>query len=872
MGDPSIHVYSKRTGQTWSYPRAKRPSISSNSQYVVFAIPPAEDAVKALKRAKTKKKDMPKDSLGILDLSTMQLQKIADVKRHSLPSKWDDWLIYHLSPQVAPKDTSATALKPKKESTSNGSKLIVHDLEDNYIDTIPYVTDYSLAEEGAALAVMSTGKKDSTLLQGVYSYDFGYRSLVTVFDTHGEYTKMTWDKGGTQLAFIADCDTSEARVRPYELYTWKNRGTKAAKVNTESFSRQGYPLSHNGSLRYSNDGSRLFFGIAAPPVLQDTSILDEEIVNVEVWNYKDGRLYTQQENNKRRDIADTYLCMLDIKSNSIKQIETPDLPESAMTRDRQERYVVVYDERPYQHMRTWESFILQNAYLLDLQTGNRSVIGEGISGRISLSPQGKYAYWYSMPDTAWYAHNVMTKKTVQLTSNAIGPFYDETNDRPMSPWPAGSAGWNTDESAFFIYDRYDIWNFDPSGQRDPQRLTNGRSQNTRYRYIRLDNEQQHIDTKTNGMVNMFNFDTKEAGLGHLDWSTGKVNLDISGPYNFNSRAIRKAKRSDDLVFTKEDYQTFPDLIISNTAFRSPKTISNANPQQSEYNWGSIELVEFNTLDGIPVKGMLVKPEGFDPAKKYPMIVNFYEKSSDGLHNHRAPFPHRSTINYSFYASKGYLIFNPDIPYKDGYPGESCFNAVMPGVAKLVDMGFVDEDNIGLQGHSWGGYQIAYLVTRTNMFKCAESGAPVVNMFSAYGGIRWGSGLSRMFQYERTQSRIGGTIWDLPLRYLENSPIFFIDKINTPVLILHNDEDGAVPWYQGIEFFGAMRRLGKPAWMLNYNGEPHWPVKLQNRRDFNVRMQQFFDHYLMGSPMPKWMDEGVSPINKGINQGLELMRQ
>jgi len=197
---------------------------------------------------------------------------------------------------------------------------------------------------------------------------------------------------------------------------------------------------------------------------------------------------------------------------------------------------------------------------------------------------------------------------------------------------------------------------------------------------------------------------------------------------------------------------------------------------------------------------------------------------------------------------------------------------MPGVTKLIESGFVDEDNIALQGHSWGGYQIAYMLTRTNLFKCAEAGAPVVNMFSAYGGIRWGSGRSRMFQYERTQSRIGGTIWDYPLRYFENSPLFTMDKVNTPVLIMHNDEDTAVPWYQGIEMFGALRRLGKPAWMLNYNGEPHWPVKLQNRVDFNIRMQQFFDHYLKGEPMPKWMSNGVSPINKGINQGLELMKE
>jgi dipeptidyl aminopeptidase/acylaminoacyl peptidase len=190
---------------------------------------------------------------------------------------------------------------------------------------------------------------------------------------------------------------------------------------------------------------------------------------------------------------------------------------------------------------------------------------------------------------------------------------------------------------------------------------------------------------------------------------------------------------------------------------------------------------------------------------------------------------------------------------------------------LIESGYIDKDNIGAQGHSWGGYQIAYLVTKTNIFKAAEAGAPVPNMISAYGGIRWWTGLSRQFQYEHTQSRIGGTPWDYPVRFIENSPIFFINKINTPLLVMHNDADGHVPWYQGIEFFMALRRLGKPAWFLNYNGEPHWPLKMQNRKDFNIRMQQFFDHYLMGAPKPVWMIRGVPAIEKGINQGYELTK-
>ena len=332
--------------------------------------------------------------------------------------------------------------------------------------------------------------------------------------------------------------------------------------------------------------------------------------------------------------------------------------------------------------------------------------------------------------------------------------------------------------------------------------------------------------------------------------------------------LYKAEDADQLLFTRESFIEFGDLWTSGLDMSDIKRVSDLNPQQSDYTWGTAELVRWTSLDGLPLTGMLFKPDGFDASQKYPMMVYFYEKMSDGLHQYRAPSTARSSISFSFYVSRGYLVFVPDIPYKVGYPGESALNAVVPGVTMLINQGFVDPARVGVQGHSWGGYQIAYMITESDLFAAAEAGAPVVNMTSAYGGIRWASGMSRMFQYERTQSRIGGSLWETPLRYLDNSPLFQADKVKTPVLMLHNDDDGAVPWYQGIEFFVALRRLSKPVWMLNYNGEGHGLSKYANRRDFAIRMQQFFDHYLMDAPAPIWMTEGIPATMKGETLGLE----
>jgi dipeptidyl aminopeptidase/acylaminoacyl peptidase len=326
-----------------------------------------------------------------------------------------------------------------------------------------------------------------------------------------------------------------------------------------------------------------------------------------------------------------------------------------------------------------------------------------------------------------------------------------------------------------------------------------------------------------------------------------------------------------LLFTRSSFQRFGDLWVADSKFFEMKQVSRTNPQQKEYLWGSAELIEWTSLEGTALQGILYKPENFDASRKYPMIVHFYERSSDSLHSHMIPAPSSSSINRTFYVSRGYVVFVPDIPYRVGYPGQSAVNAILPGVSHLIDQGFVDKDHIGVQGHSWGGYQVAYLATKTRLFAAAEAGAPVSNMTSAYGGIRWSTGLSRMWQYEKAQSRIGGTLWDSTQKYLENSPLFRADQIYTPLLILHNDEDGAVPWYQGIELFVALRRLGRACWLFNYNGEAHSVRKDHNKRDWTVRLQQFFDHYLKDAPAPVWLAEGVPAIKKGKDFGLDLTK-
>jgi dipeptidyl aminopeptidase/acylaminoacyl peptidase len=395
----------------------------------------------------------------------------------------------------------------------------------------------------------------------------------------------------------------------------------------------------------------------------------------------------------------------------------------------------------------------------------------------------------------------------------------------------------------------------------------GRQHKTVFRYLRTDREARFIKKDEAMVLSGFNRTNKYDGFFRKQVGVaGDPELLYTGPYA--TLQLQKAKKANQYLFAKMSVQESPDVYAS-ADLKNFTKLSALNPQQKEYNWLTAELVKWKMFDGKEAEGLLFKPENFDPKKKYPVIFYFYEKDADNLHVYRAPAPSASTVNIAYFVSNGYLVFDPNIYYKNGEPGESAYNSVVSAAKYMAKMPWVDSTKMAIQGQSWGGYQVAYLVTRTKMFAAAGAGAPVANMTSAYGGIRWGTGLNRQFQYERSQSRIGASLWQKPELYIKNSPLFKADKVTTPLLIMHNDADGAVPWYQGIEYFTALRRLGKKVWMLQYNGEDHNLVERRNRKDLSIRLAQFFDYHLKGAPPAKWIAEGVPATQKGIEWGTQV---
>lgn len=880
-GDATLKITNPKGKELFSIVGASEASISENSAFVVFTINQLEAQIHELKLKKTKKEDMPLPQLGIFSIANQKLDTISKLKSFKMPDKGLAFVAYQTEPE---KDTTKKE-KPKTKNEKKPAELTLLNLENNSKQSFATVSEYLFAEDGTALVFASEGDKKE-FDAGIYHLNLESNKLTQLFSGKADFKQLSINKEGNKIAFLADTNSNKKADKNYKLFIWNSKNEKAEMImdNQNASLPPNWEISVNGKISFAPKADRIFFGIAPVKPKNDTTVLEEDIPVLDVWHWNENILQTEQINRKERDLKKSYLCVLHLDNKQMVQLENKDFTDIALINKGDDNQALAWSNMPYAVQTMYEGYPDHNDfYLMDMNTGESTLIIKDCRATPQVSPEGKYLYWYNPMDTTWNTYNVTANKKYTISTVKTIQVADEENDIPNPPSSYRLDGWLKNDAAVLIYDRYDIWKVDPENKNAPINLTlNGRTNNINYRLIRFDLDgnngrsrfsqanEKGIDPAQSIFLSGHNEISRQDGYYQTSLQKAQTpQVLIAGNFSLNTPI--KAKNANIYLFTKENFELFPNLLLSDLNFKKARQISDANPQQADFNWGTAELVSWTSLDGLKLDGTLHKPADFDPSKKYPLIVNFYEKNSQELHNYRMPEPHRSTIDYHYYTSHGYLVFNPDIYYKTGYPGEDAFNCVMPGISALIEKGFVDDKHIGAQGHSWGGYQVAYLATRTNLFAAIESGAPVVNMFSAYGGIRWGSGMNRSFQYEHTQSRIGKSIWESPLRYIENSPLFTMDKVTTPILIMANEGDGYVPWYQGIEYFIALRRLGKPAWLLNYNEADHWPLKIRDKHDFQIRLAQFFDHYLKGKPMPKWIEEGIPATEKGIEMGYELVK-
>jgi len=885
-GDGELVVRNLKTSTEYRAARGRNAVITPDSRFVVYELSPLKADVDTARKAKKRPDEMPKSGVGVVDLATGNVTIVAEhVKSFRIPEEPVKFVAYLAVPEPAAgqegrdrQEGRERRVQAKKHDV--GTELTVRDLTTGAQHTVADVMDFIVAKDGSAIAYSVSSKTPAN--DGAFVRSMTDGSTKTLLTGQGDYKGFAFDGKATQVAFISDRDDYASKASRFKLYYAPMAAAAAAELSVPSETRAGpTAVSENGRIEFSKDGSRLFFGTAAPPHADPDDA--PEPVKVDIWHYKDPEIQPMQRVRAEEERKRSYRAMFSLADRRFTQLATPDMPE-LRTNDSGTIALGVSDV-PYKQLVSWDGSY-DDDYVVSLGDGSRKRILEKANFPGSMSPGSNYVLFFDEHDDQWHVVRTSDGQNVNLTAKLGVKFQSETDDRPEHPSPYGSAGWTEGDKTVLLYDRYDIWEVKPDGS-GGRRVTDGRRDHIIFRYPRTeqpppaaeeeggprrrDTDESVVSTTRPLILSAVDEKTRASGLY-------RVTLNAIVPaaklvmLDKNVGVPIKARDADVYVFTMSRFEEFPNLWASSGAFTDMKKISDANPQQAQYNWGTSELIEYVNADGKTLKAILTKPEDFDPSKKYPLLVYIYEGLSQNLHRYVPPAPGGSSINVTRYVSNGYIVLQPDIVYDIGYPGESALKCVLPATQKVVAMGFVDPKRVGIQGHSWGGYQITYMITRTNIFHAVEAGASVVDMAGGYGGIRWGTGMSRAFQYEKTQSRIGLPPWENPKLYLENSPIYWIDKIKTPYLTMANDEDDAVPWQQGIQFFTAMRRLGKEAYMFTYNGEKHGLRQRENQKHWTVHLAEYFDYFLKDAPKPDWMEHGVPYLEKGKRDVTPLFRK
>jgi dienelactone hydrolase len=930
-GDNELVIQSADASYKKTIARGYNAKFTEDSRFVIFKIRPLFKDTREARVKKKRPDDFPKDSIAIIELGKDSVWKRARIKNFTNPEKSFGWVVYHMEKPLADSARSRRPepnnnkivdslkklidslrhineqLLAERKSTKDlddfyfadedpapatdaGTDLVLRKLGSNEEKTFKNVLNYAIDKKGKKLLLsVARNARDSLSKNTVVLYDVQKNKADTLSRGGNDFKNFVFDDDGEQLAWIAERDSSaKALQKFYKLWYYKAGMDSATMIVAKNSAgiKPGMTISEFATPDFSKSGKRLFFGTALIQAPKDTTVPDIDKVSVDIWNHKDDYLQTVQLNRLQTDLRRSYLAVFDVANHSIQQLETEELPTVYQTHDGDGNNFVGVTDFGRRIEGQWKGRTNKDIYAINPHTGTKKLViqnGEVITSPQWVSPTGKFIIWYDYKLRNYFVHD--GNSTRNITAKIRTALWNEESEVPDSPNPYGVMGWYEGDSAVYVYDRYDIWKIDLSKNDLASSITNqtGRKDHNSYRYVSFDPEKRFFSNRDQLMFRRFDDDNKEVGLSQLILSENPRWYDLAQS-KFSIGQITPCKGvKGSFIYTKENYQASPDIYsamaipvmtptdpvtVTKYSF-ADKKLSSINPQQANYNWGTAELFKWKAYNGKESEGIVYKPEDFDPKKKYPMICYFYETLSDGLFQYQAPSPTPSRLNIPFFVSRGYVVFAPDIHYGTGHPARDCYNHVVSGARALVKQGYVDSTKIGIQGQSWGGIQVAQLITMTNLFKAAWAGAPVANMTSAYGGIRWESGVTRQFQYERGQSRIGKTLWEKPALYIENSPIFHVPKVNTPLVIMANDADGAVPWWQGIELFTAMRRLGKQVWMLNYNGEAHNLVERKNRKDIQIREQQYFDWLLKGDKPPKWITNGVPAVKKGRDWGLEI---
>ena len=828
--------------------RGEKPVFSNDARWVMFTqTPPFAES------EKKKPGEGPLNSLVLVNLSNGVQTGFENIKQAKFSNNSKFLLIHYQF-----KNDSLLKKDQNEKLKKAGSNLRLINLDDMSQKDLNFVDTWTADSLSGNLVytVKDTLKSNN----GLYHLKLNVKDLPTfVIDTTAKvkFGSFSWHEKSSTLAYMKSEDTEKPEKETAELYRL-NVGRDLPKLLvSQSDAPVNTYLPFDNTLTWSNNGRKLFFGFRKsiysdvkndkPKFENDLDSL-RSLAEVDVWHVNDPLIKTNEKASWNRLKRQNLISVVNSDDSRI-QILADEITPSVQV-EKGALFVAGFNNEPYAVRATWEGGS-RDFYGINISTGKKTLVASELKDMSSVSPFSHFALYFDKGN--WHSYNLLSGSIRYLTHNAGVPFYDEDHDTPGDPSSYRMMEWLADGVSVILYDKYDIW----LANLEFGTLTNitkgeGRKNKIIFR-IKKPESKPLFSLKDDLLLEGFNEVNKQKALYIASLRSPGVKMLRDDKMNLSWLHATSDQKT--VIFTRESYNVFPDLWSSDIRFTNTKRLTYLNNQLDAFHWGTSELVEFENTDGVPLQAVLIKPADYDSSKTYPVFVYYYEKSSQRLHSfNQTVINHRPSFGY--YASNGYCVYLPDIHFEVGYPGMSAVKSLVPAVQKIIDMGVADKNAIGLHGHSWSGYQTAFVVTQTNIFKAAIAGAPVSNMTSAYSGIRWGAGVARQFQYERGQSRIGPSMFENLDLYMENSPVFYADKIKTPLLLMHGDKDEAVPWEQSIEMYLAMRRLGKDVIFLQYRNEPHHPQKYPNKIDYTIRMKEYFDYHLKGLEPAEWIIQGI----------------
>ena len=887
-GDQEVVIRKVSDTTVYHYTCGATPSavaFSDDSRFIAFKISAKDADVKANKKAGKALYD----KLAIITLDGNTKTEFEHVSDFDFSGKYPNWVAI----QFAPLESAS-----KDKDAAKGTDLLLYNISTKKSFNVGSVNEYAFNKAGdlLAYAVDANGQNGN----GVYLRDMKTGITSVIDNDKSSYKSIKWNEEGTAFALLKSSKNDSYKDEIYSVIgISKIKGDAPQVTLYSSLNEKNFPvgmgISGDRKPYWSDDLSALFFGIrpieksdkaktdstAADPkkgkamvagkdstTQKDTTSKknvtaakkdDIDKPDMIIWNWQDKRLQSEQQVEEKGDKTYSYLSEYQVAGKHFIQLADSNIRTVEVAP--KQAYAIGMDNSKYELMGNLDGQSYSDIYIINLNTGDKKLLFEkfyqtGNPG-FNIAPNGKLASYYQ--DGAFYTVNLETGEKYNLTGKIKSSFVDELDDHNVMKPATDIFGWTADSRYLLIKDNYDLWRISADSKSAVSLTDNWKAKKMEVnnRFSIYENE-KGADLQKPQYFSVFDRNTKKAGIGRLDGS--KINVLFMDDNTYGN--FTKALNSPVYAYSKENNEQSPEVLVTSSPdLSAAKQVTVNTPDQNKYAWSAgVKLFSYVSANGDTLQAALFLPANYEPGKAYPTITYIYERLTDGLNSYSMPAFPGGGFNRAMYTSNGYAVLMPDIKYKVNDPGMSAVACVVPAVKAAIATGIVDAKRVAIHGHSWGGYQTSFLITQTNIFKAAAAGAPLTDMISMYSLIYGNAGITNQAIFEASQGRLTPGYWDNMDAFTRNSPIYHIKNVQTPLLLLHNDADGAVNFTQGVEYYNGLRRLNKPVVMITYKGENHGIGKLPNRKDYAVRMMEYFDYMLKDKPAPGWWAKGVNHLD------------